>query len=144
MHKRGRTRLRDARKQRGWSQEELAALLNTTQHNVSRWELGLTTPGVYFRTLLCRLFGQSAAELDLPASQSEEPERLAPPNASTLPLDFPAYWSVPHPRNPFFTGREALLRALHDAFASPEPGTQALQSYALCGMGGMGKTQLAL
>jgi hypothetical protein len=30
---------------------------------------------------------------------------MAGPNAQTL-------WSVPYPRNPFFTGREELLRQL--------------------------------
>lgn len=58
-----RIRLVEERKHRGWSQRELADYLGTTQHNVSRWETGLTTPGPYFRTKLGELFGMSAWEL---------------------------------------------------------------------------------
>ncbi|MBN1208784.1 MAG: tetratricopeptide repeat protein [Myxococcaceae bacterium] len=51
-----------------------------------------------------------------------------------------ALWSVPYPRNPHFTGRDALLRDIRAHFladASPLP-------LALHGLGGVGKTQLAL
>ncbi|MEA3323638.1 MAG: hypothetical protein U9Q37_00640, partial [Euryarchaeota archaeon] len=46
-------------------------------------------------------------------------------------------WNVPHIRNPNFTGREDILSAL----TSGEP---AAWKQALTGMGGVGKTQLAL
>lgn len=58
-----RMRLVEERRHRGWSQQELADYLGTTQHNVSRWEAGLTTPGPYFRTKLGELFGMSVQEL---------------------------------------------------------------------------------
>ncbi|HEU5380415.1 MAG TPA: helix-turn-helix transcriptional regulator [Ktedonobacteraceae bacterium] len=66
MEKTARIRLVEERKSRGWSQQELADALGTTQHNVSRWEAGLTTPGPYFRTKLCELFGMPIQELFLP------------------------------------------------------------------------------
>lgn len=58
-----RTRLVEERKHRGWSQRDLADYLGTTQHNVSRWEAGRTTPGPYLRTKLSELFGLPAQEL---------------------------------------------------------------------------------
>ncbi|MBL7133054.1 MAG: ATP-binding protein [Phycisphaerae bacterium] len=50
-------------------------------------------------------------------------------------------WNVPYRRNPNFTGREGELKALHDALAS---GTPAALTQAIAGLGGVGKTQLAL
>jgi tetratricopeptide (TPR) repeat protein len=50
---------------------------------------------------------------------------------------------VPHARNPFFTGREAILETLHERLAG-ERAVALTQSYALHGLGGVGKTQLAV
>lgn len=44
---------------------------------------------------------------------------------------------MPHPRNPFFTGREQTLSRLVQAF-------QAYRQVALSGLGGLGKTQTAV
>src|SRR6185437_10557048 len=53
------------------------------------------------------------------------------------------YWYVPFQRNPFFTGREEILKALHVHLGSnQQPSTTRM--YALQGLGGMGKTQIAL
>ena len=51
----------------------------------------------------------------------------------------PAIWNVPLLRNPNFTGRDALLDELHERLTN---GRVALT--AVRGMGGVGKTQLAL
>src|SRR6266849_867231 len=62
-------------------------------------------------------------------------------------------WNLPYLRNPFFTGREELLKQLHDnltqnkaaaltqARARPEDSAQA---QAIHGLGGIGKTQTAV
>src|SRR5579883_2813991 len=57
----------------------------------------------------------------------------APP---AFPGTLPPVWNVPFPRNPFFTGREAELHALHTQLAGG--------STAISGLGGVGKTQLAV
>ncbi len=53
------------------------------------------------------------------------------------------HWNVPYPRNPFFTGREQILKQLYEALKLGK--TAALsQSQAICGLGGIGKTQTAI
>jgi tetratricopeptide (TPR) repeat protein len=55
----------------------------------------------------------------------------------------PSIWNVPYRRNPFFTGREDVLKHLHDTLASGK--TAALtQPQAISGLGGIGKTQTAV
>src|SRR6266566_3030647 len=52
-------------------------------------------------------------------------------------------WNVPYPRNPFFTGREDLLKQLDEYFMQAK--TAALtQPPAITGLGGIGKTQVAI
>src|SRR5690349_19952557 len=53
------------------------------------------------------------------------------------------YWHVPVPRKPFFTGREAILEAEY-ARLQAEQVVALTQSYALHGLGGVGKSQIAL
>lgn len=55
-------------------------------------------------------------------------------------LDRNRVWTVPHPRNPLFTGREEELQAIEDALKSGQ--NAAIE--AISGLGGVGKTQLAL
>ncbi len=62
-------------------------------------------------------------------------------------------WNVPYLRNPFFTGREELLKQLHDNLtqnraaaltqAQARPADSA-QAQAIHGLGGIGKTQTAV
>ena len=57
-----------------------------------------------------------------------------------FPGTLPAVWTVPHLRNPNFTGREELLRDLREKLKSGSPTTV---TQAIYGLGGVGKTQLA-
>ncbi|GID27762.1 FxSxx-COOH system tetratricopeptide repeat protein [Paractinoplanes brasiliensis] len=57
------------------------------------------------------------------------------------PAKAPAIWGNVPPRNPNFTGREALLANLHEQM---RVGTTAVLPHALQGMGGVGKSQLAV
>ena len=67
-----------------------------------------------------------------PRAVSEEP---------VFPGALPPGFKVPLRRNPNFTGREALLDALREALTS---GKAAALTQAIHGLGGVGKTQLAL
>ena len=67
------------------------------------------------------------------------------PHTVALPTRFPGslppIWNVPYRRNPNFTGREEVLDALYEALRS---GQAAALTQAISGLGGVGKTQLAL
>jgi tetratricopeptide (TPR) repeat protein len=52
-------------------------------------------------------------------------------------------WNVPFGRNPFFTGRGPLLERLHAQLGQRQRAALT-QSYALSGLGGIGKTQTAI
>ena len=55
----------------------------------------------------------------------------------------PPVWNVPYRRNPFFTGRELVLEELANILQTRN--TAALsQAYAISGLGGIGKTQIAI
>jgi len=55
----------------------------------------------------------------------------------------PRLWNIPYQRNRFFTDREDILGLLRDRLA-PERVQASTQPVALCGLGGIGKTQIAL
>jgi transcriptional regulator with XRE-family HTH domain len=149
-------RLRDERLRRHWSQQDLADRIGTTTNNVSRWELGLTRPGPYFRAKLCTLFSKSAEELGLiegVASSLTTIEREASEvgHTSSSSRDTLILWTVPYPRNPHFTGRDDLLeqlaqrllvRKLHEPPTSRR--VALTQPQAIKGLGGIGKTQIAV
>jgi tetratricopeptide (TPR) repeat protein/tRNA A-37 threonylcarbamoyl transferase component Bud32 len=52
-------------------------------------------------------------------------------------------WNVPFGRNPFFTGRGRLLERLHMQLSGSQRAALT-QSYALSGLGGIGKSQTAI
>src|SRR6266700_4339770 len=54
----------------------------------------------------------------------------------------PILWKVPYRRNPLFTDRDHLLAQLHTIFFSPE--TAGISIQTINGLGGIGKTQIAL
>ena len=58
-----------------------------------------------------------------------------------FPGAWPEIWSVPHNRNPNFTGRDDYLSNLRRALTS---GQTAALTQTLSGLGGVGKTQLAV
>ena len=137
------TQLTQARLARGWSQEDVASQIGTEGNTVNRWERGRAKPRPYFRQKLCDLFGKSALELGFITLAQESPAAnvsAAPPLESQTPAPF---WYVPHLRNPFFTGREEILELLHAALSTDRDAALP-QAYALHGLGGVGKTQVAL
>ncbi len=131
-----RQRLVAERVCRRWSQLEVADRLGTTPGNVSRWERGLTSPGPYFRSKLCELFGSSAQELGLTWDESDE-SLDHHTQASALVASFP--WNTFPRSNPFLTGGEDLLAQVR-ALLRPET-TAALPSVSA--NSGLGEMKLA-
>lgn len=121
-------RLRQERLRRHLSQEALAEALGISPRSISRWEQNQRFPQGILRLQLCRFFALS-------------PEEFFTDGENQIPL-LPL-WTVPYPRNRFFTGREELLQRLHELLNQEH--TMALtQSLAVSGLGGIGKTQIAL
>jgi len=141
------SRLKQERERRGWSQSELAERIGTNQVNISRWEKGSTTPSPYFRQRLGELFGKSLEELGLfketEDESNEEASRNSKPSASLVHSVHLPLWNVPYRRNPFFTGREDILTYLYTVLKSNRAAALT-QAQAISGLGGIGKTQIAL
>ncbi|MDQ2903558.1 MAG: tetratricopeptide repeat protein [Chloroflexota bacterium] len=143
-----RLRLVEARKRQGWSQQEMADHLGTTRLNVSRWERGITTPSPYFRIKLTALLKMNAHDLlqtETESEQTSQEETLPPDQALSAPgrRISSGAWTIPYPRNAFFTGREDLLHELH-ARLGRDHNLALTQAQALSGLGGIGKTQTAI
>jgi NB-ARC domain-containing protein len=64
-----------------------------------------------------------------------------PPTLLTPPPQ--QLWMIPFPRNPYFVGQEDLLSQLHRHLTRGTP-TAVTQVQAISGLGGIGKTQLAI
>ncbi len=140
-------RLKREREQHAWSQEQVAEMIGTTAPNVSRWERGITFPGLHFRQKLCELFGKSAEELGLTQDDnrgtqlSSSLDQQLAPSPSAAPAQV---WHVPYSRNLFFTGREDLLLQIRAALISESQPLAVSQPQAISGLGGIGKTQLVV
>lgn len=149
--------LRRERLLRGWTQQDVAGRIETDGYTVNRWERGRAIPSPYFRQKLCHLFGKNAEELGLLGAGTNEEAYLHSPSQAfehpehgedgTHPVQdviaLPPYWHVPYQRNPFFTGREQTLQQLHQLLCQQQTVTLT-PSYALSGLGGIGKTQTAI
>ncbi len=138
------SRLRQERERRAWTQSDIAERIGTNQINVSRWENGITFPGPYYRQRLGELFGKSLQELGLIPESSEEHNEPVSTFLGTPDSIPPApIWNVPYRRNPFFTGREEILAHLYTALRSSKAAALT-QTQAISGLGGIGKTQIAV
>jgi len=121
--------LKSFRTRRRLTQQQLAQAIGVHRSTIIRWELGDFLPES--KALVLEL----ARHLHL-----DELKTRHLLEASLTALS--PHWHVPFQRNPFFTGREEILEALHTQLG----GNQAValtQSSALHGLGGVGKTQLA-
>ncbi|HET8843453.1 MAG TPA: FxSxx-COOH system tetratricopeptide repeat protein [Ktedonobacteraceae bacterium] len=122
--------LNSFRTRRRLTQNSLAASLGIHRNTIGRWERGEVLPDAKGIVLeLARLLTLSEAETRLLLEASLTP--VSP------------HWTVPFPRNPLFTGREAILEQLRAQLVAPRSGTLA-PTLALSGMGGIGKTQIAI
>src|SRR5438034_10495355 len=84
-----------ARKERGWTQQEVADRIGAPLAlNVTRWERGTAVPSPHYVQLLCTVFGKTPQQLGLLAEE-EITDQVPPLPASPS-------WNVPYRRNPFF------------------------------------------
>lgn len=125
--------LQRERKQRGWSQEEVAEKIGGHSKTVSRWERGLTTPSLYYQQKLAGIFEKSIEELGFPI----EPEEQGEDNAQQNNL-FQEDWQDAPSNEPFY-GREKELTHLEQWIANDRVGM-----ILIAGIGGVGKTSLVM
>src|SRR6266545_940405 len=80
-----------------------------------------------------------------PTEEPEFPGDRRPAGSATeaprFPGELPPVWNVPYHPNPYFTGRRLLLAEVHGRLTAPEADRRRV---VLTGLGGMGKTQLAV
>jgi DNA-binding XRE family transcriptional regulator len=133
--------LKQERLLRGWSQIYVANALGTDGYTVNRWERGRARPSPYFRQKLCELFEKNAFDLGL----LPLPLGTADPVSPSVTTDSPTSiaWSIPYSHNPCFTGRKEILQSLHSLLTTSQP-PALTQVVALSGLGGIGKTQIAI
>lgn len=72
-----------------------------------------------------------------------EVKHTLPITAGAPSAALPPIWNIPYPRNPFFLGRDEILVHLHHLLQANQT-TALSQPQAVSGLGGIGKTQLAL
>jgi len=105
---------------------------------------------------LCRPIASSIDLVNLDEPQAREALLTGVQRARARPARSPSFpgsvsprfpgarlplWLLPFRRNPFFTGREEVLRCLHDPFTT---GTPTAVTQMISGLGGIGKTQTAV
>jgi tetratricopeptide (TPR) repeat protein/transcriptional regulator with XRE-family HTH domain len=127
------------RRRAHFSQQQLAKRMEVNRRTIAAWEGGEWLPKAKGMVL------QLAQQLGL----SDDEKMLLLKTSGMDPS--PAIWTVPFRRNPHFTGRDELLAHLHQHL-SPKAHddtvvtrTAALtQPQAIKGLGGIGKTQIAV
>ncbi len=122
--------LKTFRKRRRLTQTQLAQQLGVHMNTISSWEVGTYLPatrGLVLELARCLTLSEPETRQFLEASLTAISPR----------------WLVPLKRNPLFTGREKILEALHIRLGTNQM-VALTQSSALHGLGGVGKTQIAL
>src|SRR5215469_9954454 len=92
--------LKTLRRRQRRTQQQLAAALGVHRSTLFRWERGDYLPESKAQVL------ELARYLTL---DDQETRQLLEASLTALS----PYWLVPFPRNPYFTGREEILAALH-------------------------------
>lgn len=116
----------------GLSQQQLAEAIDASITSINRWEHDKTLPRPYHRRQLCSVFEKQIEELFGTLDEEDQAEQ-----------EQHLIWNVPYHRNLYFTGREDILRSLQETFQINNS-TDRTRICALNGLGGMGKTQIAI
>ncbi|HZO72794.1 MAG TPA: NB-ARC domain-containing protein [Ktedonobacteraceae bacterium] len=147
--------LRHEREIRGWSQRKVADEIGTNVDTVSKWERGINVPDPYFRERLCDLFHKTALELGFIGDRSgisKESQRLARSRSSGEghPEDVSGAEGMnvsPIRREDW--GEAPFVKMLYGRDKELEKMSQWVLAdkcsvVALVGIGGIGKTSLAV
>ena len=145
--------LRAARKERGWTQQQVADRIGAPLPlNISRWESGTAFPSAYYVERLSQLFGKSIRELGLSQLEQETPVKPVPHPVAIEQVPTSAFFeggyaaefltvrdnTLPLPLTPL-VGRDEDVAAVLALLQRP-----TVRLVTLTGTGGIGKTRLAL
>lgn len=123
-----KTRLQAERLKRQWTQAEIAEQVGVDTKTFGRWERGGQVANPAMRRALSKLF-------------DEDVDRSWFISLEEAKENFGVLWHVPYDRNPYFIDTGQRIEQLHTLLTSE--GT-AIPHVAISGLGGIGKTQLAL
>lgn len=126
--------LKGFRLRQHYSQQDLAALLGLHRNTIGKWERGDCLPDTRGTVI------EIANQLRL---DKRETHLLLQSSLTALELEPVPIWHLPCSRNFFFTGREELLEQLH-TLLDHRPQAAQTRAAVLSGMGGIGKTQIAI
>ncbi len=125
--------IRKLRKDRGWTQEELAAKLNLTPQAVSKWESEITSPDISQVIPLTALFGVSADVLfgirpDSMEAEIEEAKKLCdlPETSNERAFEI---WSELAARYPHNNRIRFELAMVHEFLASADEPMEVFQQH---------------
>ncbi|HLZ61756.1 MAG TPA: FxSxx-COOH system tetratricopeptide repeat protein [Ktedonosporobacter sp.] len=121
--------LKALRSSKQLSRRKLADQIGVSPSAIEKWEQGDALPDQ-----------ARVHELVRALKLSEEKELLLREAYFGFRL-LPSLHNLPAARNPYFTGREDVLKQLYERLA---PGSQVALTQAISGLGGIGKTQVAL
>jgi DNA-binding XRE family transcriptional regulator len=125
--------LRSLRVHERVKQGDLAERLGLHRNTIGAWERGDYLPDLTTVHQIANLLRLN----------EQDTNRLFSAHSAKTPLTPP--WNIPFLRNVFFTGREEVLQRLHDGLQKHKDTMSILtRSYVLCGLGGIGKTQIAI
>ncbi|HEX3641761.1 MAG TPA: helix-turn-helix transcriptional regulator [Ktedonobacteraceae bacterium] len=145
--------LKAERKERGWSQAEVAEALGVNLSTVRRWERGRAVPYPYYRKKLATLFGKTTEELgllwDIEENDAEEAVEEAPsPTAQSATPDVLIHQSsLVDPTIPQILGGANSLQGRNSLLIEMKQRLFAgdhLTLTALGGLPGIGKTSLVM
>jgi transcriptional regulator with XRE-family HTH domain len=125
-------KLKKAREREAWTQVALANELGVARGTVNRWEKNVQRPSAYYLDKITAILELNEQELDAPHQTAQH-----------KPPEIENFLSVPFPSNPLFTGRDSYFEQLDKHFKVGKS-VALTQPVSISGLGGIGKTQLAL
>lgn len=121
--------LKELRNRKKLSRPRLAQQIHVHPSSIEKWERGDVLPD------------RARVEELIRALNLSEAERLLLLESHAGYRILPSLHNLPFAQNPYFTGREDIVAQLHAQLA---PGAQVALTQAISGLGGIGKTQVAL